>query len=148
MPQGFALQPVLDLEQRRLELATAQLQKLGGQRREAEAKLRQLQSSQAQYRASRQQGLAQGMEPDRLRDFDVFLVKLEHAIALQTAEVERAQQAWETEHRHWLALRAREQALGVLARRHAATLARREARNEQKQQDEFAAMKVRQAKEG
>jgi flagellar FliJ protein len=144
----FALQPVLELAQRRLEAATTQLQKLGVQRQEAEAKLGQLQGFQAEYRASRQQGLAQGMEPDRLRDFDAFLAKLERAIELQTGEIERVRQAWEAGHRRWLELRAREQALGVLARRHAAMLARLETRNEQKQQDEFAAAKVRQEKEG
>jgi flagellar FliJ protein len=143
MARGFPLQPVLELAQRRLEVATAQLQKLGVQRQAAEQKLGQLQGFQAEYRAGRAQGLAQGMEPDRLRDFDAFLAKLEHAIELQTAEVARATQAWEAEHRRWLELRSREQALGVLERRHQAEQARREARGEQKQQDEFAAAKGR-----
>lgn len=143
MARRFPLQPVLALAQRRLEAATAQLQKLGVQRQEAQRKLAQLQGFDAEYRSARAQGLAQGMEPDRLRDFDAFLAKLERAIALQTAELERAAQAWDAEHRHWLELRSREQALGVLAQRHATQQERREARGEQSQQDEFAALKVR-----
>jgi flagellar FliJ protein len=143
MARRFPLQPVLDLAQRRLETATAQLQKLGVQRQDAEAKLAQLQSFQVEYRANRAQALTQGMEPDRLRDFDAFLVKLERAIEVQGAEVARARQAWEAEHERWLALRGREQALSVLERRHAALQARQAARAEQKQQDEFAARKGR-----
>jgi flagellar FliJ protein len=145
MAQRFPLQAVLDLAQRRLETATAQLQKLGLQRQEAEAKLAQLQGFQAEYRASRAQGLAQGMEPARLRDFDAFLVKLDRAIEVQTAELARAREAWAAEHERWLALRSREQALAVLERRHDAVQARRAARAEQKEQDEFAARKGRDA---
>ena len=148
MARGFRLQPVLELARRRLEAATTQLQKLGVQRQEAEARLEQLRGFQSEYQASRQQGLAQGMKPDRLRDFDAFLVKLERAIVAQCAEVERARQAWDAEHRRWLELRSREQALGVLEQRHEKQLAVQEGRGEQKQQDEFAAVKARRAGEG
>jgi flagellar protein FliJ len=148
MARGFRLQPVLELARRRLEAATTQLQKLGVLRQEAQARLAQLKAFQAEYQTSRRQGLAQGMEPDRLRDFDAFLAKLERALGQQTAEVERNTQAWEAEHRRWLELRSREQALAVLERRHLALLAAQEARSEQKQQDEFAAGKARQSGDG
>jgi flagellar FliJ protein len=148
MVGSFTLQPVLELARSRLEAATMQLQKLGAQRQEAEAKLRQLQGARAQYQTNRQRELLQGMEPDRLRDFDAFLARLEGAIELQAAQVERASHAWEAEHRRWLELRTREQALGVLERRHAAMRAQREARSEQKQQDAFAAETTRQGREG
>jgi flagellar protein FliJ len=145
MARGFRLQPVLELAQRRLDAATGQLQKLGVQRAEAQAKLAQLQTFLAEYRATRARELGRGMQPDRLRDFDAFLPKLERAIAQQSAEVERIAGTWETEHRQWLELRNREQALRVLERRHATQQAARDARSEQKQHDEFAAGKVRPA---
>ena len=148
MARGFRLQAVLELAQRRLEAATAQLQRLGAQRQEAQAKLAQLEGFRTEYRSGREQALVQGMEPDRLRDFDAFLAKLDRAIALQAVEVQRAQQAWEAEHARWLELRSREQALGVLAQRHFAAEAVREGRTEQKQQDEFAAGKARRGIDG
>jgi flagellar FliJ protein len=148
MARAFRLQPVLELAMRRLEASTTQLQKLGVQRREAQAKLEQLCGFRSEYQASRQQGLAQGMEPDRLRDFDAFLTKLELAIAQQSAEVERASRAWESEHLRWLELRSREEAMRVLERRHRLQLAAEEARGEQKQQDELAAGKIRRSGDG
>jgi flagellar FliJ protein len=135
---GFRLQPVLEAAQRHLEAAAAELQKLAARRREADAKLHQLEGFLAEYRASLQHGLAQGIESDRLRDFRAFLGKLEHAIALQSAEALRCRQAWETGHRRWLDLRSRQEALSVLERRHQAAERTREARGEQKQQDELA----------
>jgi flagellar protein FliJ len=145
MARDFPLRPVLELAQRRLDAAAARLQKLGTQRQEAQAKLAQLQGFQAEYRANLQQGLQQGMEPHRLRDFEAFLAKLDRAIGLQSAEVERISQAWEAGHREWLQLRSSEQALRVLEQRHHAARAAEEARREQKQQDEFSAGKARQA---
>jgi len=135
---GFRLQPVLEVAQRRLDAATAELEKLAGRCREVDAKLHQLQGFLSEYRALLQQSLAQGIESDRLRDFHAFLLKLEQAIAMQGAEALRCRQAWEAAHRRWLDLRGREQALAVLERRHRASEALREARGEQKQHDELA----------
>ena len=135
---GFPLQHVLDAAQRHLEAATTELQTLATRRHEAHAELQRLEGIQAEYRASLRQGLAQGMEADRLRDFRAFLDKLERAIALQGAEARRCVQAWEAGHRRWLELRARQEALSVLQRRHRAAERVGEARVEQRQQDEFA----------
>jgi flagellar FliJ protein len=134
----FRLQPVLEAAQRHLDAATTELRMLAGRRREAQAKLDQLTGFQAEYRGALRQGLEQGIEADRLRDFRAFLDKLERAIGLQQAEVERCAQAWEAAHQRWLALRARQEALSVLQRRHAAAERMQEARAEQKLQDEFA----------
>lgn len=138
MPAAFRLQAVLEVAQRRLEVATGELQTLAVRRREAQDKLQQLDGFQAEYRSALQRGLEQGIEADRLRDFRAFLVKLERAIALQASELQRCTQAWEAMHQRWLDLRKREEALSVLQRRHLAAEQLREARNEQKQHDEFA----------
>ena len=50
----------------------------------------------------------------------------------------RCRQTWEEEHQRWLRLRNREQALQVLRARHEHSESVRDARIEQKQQDEFA----------
>ncbi len=134
----FRLQPVLEAAQRHLDAATTELQLLAARRREAQAKLDQLSGFRAEYGESLRQGLEQGIEADRLRDFHAFLDKLERAIGLQSAEVQRCAQAWEAALRRWLELRARQEALAVLQRRHADAERAQEARAEQKLQDEFA----------
>ncbi len=135
----FRLLPLLELAQRRLDAATAELQQLAARRQEAESKLAQLRGFLHEYRASLEEGLVTGMELDRVRDFHAFLAKIERAIGLQSAEVERARATWESANERWLALRRDEQALSVLRQRHAAAETLREARRDQKRQDEFAA---------
>lgn len=142
MARAFRLQTVLELSRNRLEAASRRLQSHAARRREAEATLAQLLGFQSEYRDARARGLRDGMEPDRLRDFDAFLAKLEQAIVLQRAEVDRAQGQWQAEHRQWLELRRNEQALEVLRQRHERAEAAIAARREQKEQDEFAAGKA------
>ena len=138
MAAPFRLQTVLDLAARRLDAATGELQKLRARLQQAQNKLEQLQGYRAEYDAAFSAALAEGLHADRLRDFQAFLVKLARAIEAQTAEVQRCRQAWEEEHQHWLRLRSKEQALQVLRVRHEHGESLRDARVEQKQQDEFA----------
>jgi flagellar FliJ protein len=138
MAAPFRLQTVLDLAARRLEVATVGLQKLRLRLQQAQDKLDQLQGYRREYEASLAAALAQGLPADRLRDFQAFLAKLARAIEAQAAEVVRSRQAWEEEHQRWLRLRSREQALQVLRVRHEHSESVRDARAEQKQQDEFA----------
>ncbi len=138
MAAPFRLQTVLELAQRRLDVATVELQKLGARAQQAQEKLDQLHGYRAEYQATLAAALAQGLPADRLRDFQAFLAKLERAIDAQGAELARCRQAWQDEHQRWLRLRSREQALQVLRARHERSEAVRDARVEQKQQDEFA----------
>jgi flagellar FliJ protein len=142
MASAFALQPLLDLAERRLEAATADLQRLAALRQEAEGSLAQLQSRQAEYLADLQQALAGGIEPDRLRDYRAFLSKLERAVGLQAEELEDRRRAWADAHMRWLELRRREQALTVLKQRHRRAEAVREGRREQRQQEERTTRKA------
>jgi flagellar protein FliJ len=138
MAAPFRLQTVLELAQRRLDVATVELQKLGVRAQQAQEKLDQLHGHRAEYRANLTATLARGLPADQLRDFHAFLAKLGRAIDAQGAELARCRQAWQDEHQRWLRLRSREQALQVLRARHEQNEARRDARVEQKQQDEFA----------
>jgi flagellar FliJ protein len=134
----FSLRPVREVAQRRLDTATRELRRLAERRREAQGKLDQLEGFRRDYQNQLQQALVQGLEADRLRDYQQFLLKLARAIEAQGAELARCTQAWEEQLRAWLELRSREQALGVLEQRHLLSEAVREGRREQKQQDEFA----------
>jgi flagellar FliJ protein len=138
MAERFRLQAVLDLAGRRLDAATVELQKLRARLQQAQDKLDQLHGYQAEYQAALGAALAQGLEADRLRDFQAFLSKLARAIEAQATEVQRCRRAWEEEHQRWLQLRSREQALQVLRTRHERAESQRAGRVEQKQQDEFA----------
>jgi flagellar FliJ protein len=141
MAAAFALQPLLDLAERRLEAATAELQRLAALRQQAEDSLAQLRGRHAQYSTELQRALARGIEPDRLRDYRAFLARLERAVGLQAEELERRRRAWADAHARWLELRRREQALGVLRRRHQMAEAVREGRREQRQQEELISRK-------
>jgi flagellar protein FliJ len=138
MATPFRLQTVLEVAARRLEVATVELQKLRGRLQQAQDKLSQLQGYRAEYEATLAASLSRGLPADRLRDFQAFLAKLARAIEAQSTEVARCRQAWQEEHQRWLRLRSREQALQVLRTRHEHGEALRDARIEQKEQDEFA----------
>jgi flagellar FliJ protein len=138
MAQGFRLQPLLDLTDHRLDAATLELQRLRARLEQEQARYAQLQGFDAEYRAGFQSALQAGLEADRLRDYREFLEKLSRALSAQAEEVVRWQRIWEEGLARWQDLRQRQQALTVLKTRHAAEQVRREARVEQKQQDEFA----------
>lgn len=143
MAREFRLEPVLELSRRRLETATAELQKLAQRRADAQSRLDQLERFLSDYREQFRAALQGGLEQDRAHDFRAFLGKLEQAISLQGAEVQRCQEAWAAKHAEWLELRKREQAINVLKDRHHTAEAIREGRREQKQQDEFAGGRIR-----
>jgi flagellar FliJ protein len=143
MARAFRLQVLLDLAKRRLDAATQELYRLRMHWDEAQAKLDQLQAYRHEYSAGLDARLREGLPAYQVQDFRLFLAKLQRAIQAQAEEVARRQRAWEAEHEHWLDLRQREQALGVLEQRHERSEAQLEARREQKQQDEFALRAVK-----
>jgi flagellar FliJ protein len=138
MAQVFRLQPLLELTDRRLDAATAELQQLRARLDQEQARHAQLEGFDAEYRAALQRALREGLEAERLRDYREFLDKLARALRVQSEEVLRCRRTWEEALARWQALRQRQQALSVLKSRHASEQARHEARVEQKQQDEFA----------
>ena len=143
MVRKFQLEPVLELAQRRLETATAELQKLALRRTDAQSRLDQLKRYLDDYREQLRSALQTGLERDRLHDFRAFIAKLERAVELQGAEVLRCEDAWAAKHREWLELRTRDEVMHVLKDRHVAAEAVRDGKREQKQQDEFAGRRGR-----
>ncbi len=143
MARGFRLEPVLELARRRLDSATVELQKLAQRRADAQDRLDQLNRFLADYREQFRVALQAGLDQARHQDFRAFLAKLERAIELQAAEVQRSQDAWAAQHKEWLDLCKREQAMDVLKARHLADEAVRDGKREQKQQDEFAGRRAR-----
>jgi flagellar FliJ protein len=143
MAEPFRLQVLLDLSRDRLEIASAELQRLRQQWAEAQGKLDQLAAYHSEYGTTLQERLSTGIPANLLSDYRLFLDKLARAIRTQGEEVDRRRDIWEQAHARWLTLRQREQALEVLLQRHQAKQLLHETRREQKQQDEFALKSIK-----
>jgi flagellar FliJ protein len=133
------LEAVRVLAQRRTEGAANELRGHADRLRAAEGKLEQLRQYFAEYRLSRSAALTQGLTAARLKEYDVFLARLQEAMQSQALEVDRVQAAWESARLQWIEAHRREKAMEALAERHADEEQLRENRRDRKEQDEFAA---------
>lgn len=138
MPRRFPLQPLLDLAHNNSDDAGRKLQLLKVRWQEAEYKLSQLVSYREEYRNRLMQNSQQGMPMAAWREFQLFMGKLDQAIVLQGDEVAKCQARWEEGRLEWLERQRQVKAYGTLSQRHAAGEAKREAKTEQREQDEFA----------
>ena len=136
MPRNFSLQPLHDLAHTRLETATRHLDLLKQQLQSQEDKLKQLYVFQEEYRHRLHQRLTQGVDMTRMRDFQVFLQKLDIAIRQQRIEIDHAKQRWDTGQRVWMEERRKLKTYDVLKTRHQRTEVQREGRIDQREQDE------------
>ena len=136
MPRNFSLQPLHDLANNRVEAATRQLALLKQQWQSQEDKLKQLYAFQEEYRQRLHNTLTQGVDMTRMRDFQVFLHKLDIAIRQQLIEIDRAKQRWENGQRVWMEERRKLKTYDVLKTRHQRAEVQREGRIEQREQDE------------
>ncbi|MBT9614149.1 MAG: flagellar export protein FliJ [Burkholderiales bacterium] len=138
MPRQFSLQPLHDLANNRVDTATRQLAALKQQWQLQEDKLKQLYAYQAEYRQRLHNTLTHGVDMTRMRDFQVFLHKLDIAIRQQLVEIEHARMRWESGQRTWMEERRKLKTYDVLKTRHQRKEVEREGRIEQREQDEHA----------
>lgn len=138
MPRPFNLQPLHDLAHHRVDAATRDLAELKRQWVLQENKLQQLYGFQAEYRQRLHAALKQGMAAERIRDFQVFLHKLDLAIRQQHIEIGQAKLRWENGQRAWMEERRKLKTYDVLRTRHQIKETEREGRLEQREQDEHA----------
>lgn len=138
MPRPFPLQAVLDLARQRTEAAAARVSVQSARRAEAEQKRELLARYHADYWERMQRSQRSGVSMAMLRDFQAFVAKLEFAIRQQEEDVARAHAAWQAAQDEWLEMRRKQQALEVLEARHLTSELERDARREQREQDEFA----------
>lgn len=138
MPRRFHLQSLLDLAQNHTDAAARQLNQLKGKWNEAAEKLGQLMAFQEEYRQRYQNAASQGMSMMALRDYQAFLGKLEAAITQQSEEVEQCRKRWEAGQQVWQVHKRKLSAYDTLAKRHHQGEMRREAKLEQRDQDEFS----------
>lgn len=135
------------MAQRQTEEAAVALRRHGERLGQARAKLAELEAFRGEYAAQREAAMRGGMTAAGLRNFEVFLSRLDEAVAAQAGEVERLERVWDMARRHWETLRQREQAFDVLAGRHEARELQAGLRLEQKLQDEISSHRARRARD-
>lgn len=138
MARKFPLQTLLDLAQDHADAAAKNLQTLKVRWHEAEEKLGQLLAYRESYRERLRESAAGGTSATALRDFQLFMAKLDTAIKLQHDEVARCQARWSAGQQEWLRQRGKLKAYDTLSARHKRSEEKREGRIEQKELDEFA----------
>lgn len=138
MPRRFSLEPLHNLAQDRVEAATQRLAQLKVKWQQEEAKFEQLSQFHVEYQRRLGDAIRQGMDMTRMRDYQVFIRKLETALRQQAQEIARAKATWEEGQRVWLEERRKLKTYDVLKDRHARAEQRREGRLEQRESDEHA----------
>lgn len=142
MTRKFSLQPLLDLARHRVDTAAKNLLSLKRRWHDAEEQLNQLLAYQESYRTRLRELAAGGTSVMSLRDFHLFMDKLDKAISLQREEIARCQARWEAGQQEWLRQQGRLKAFDTLSARHKRAEGKLELRIEQKAQDEFASRKT------
>jgi flagellar FliJ protein len=118
MAKPFPLQTLLDHSRHRMDAAERLLRILKRKEDDARARLEEFHGYKRDYQHRLAGAGGRGMEIHLLRDFHVFLHKLDAAIAQQEGEVNKAHGHWQDAHVQWLALRQKVKAYETLARRH------------------------------
>lgn len=139
----FRLTPLLNAATLQFESAEQRLSVLRRRLEEARAKLGQLEQFKLEYAQRLRNDQMAGLPGYRQQDYLAFLAKLDAARQQQGDEVARCKLAWDDGFNQWRALKTRVDALLALQERHRLDEQLRERRQDQKQQDEFAARRGR-----
>lgn len=142
MAAKFPLQALLDQARHRMEAGERLLLMIRRKEEAAKLKLEELQRYRREYHERLTGNSRGGMDIHMLRDFHVFLGKLELAIKQQSKEVEQQHTYWQVAHQNWLELRQKVKSYEVLEKRHIEAEIQRQDRKEQRQSDEFAGRKA------
>jgi flagellar FliJ protein len=142
MASKFPLQVLLDQARHRMEAGERLLLMIRRKEEAAKLKLEELHRYRREYHERLTGSGRGGMDIQMLRDFHIFLGKLEQAIKQQTKEVEQQHTYWQVAHKNWLELRQKVKSYEVLEKRHIAAEIQRQERKDQRQSDEFAGRKA------
>jgi len=138
MSKPFPLQTLLALAQEDCDAAALQLGVVNGHDRDMQRRLQLLIEYRGEY-TSRLARVAQtGMHSVGWRNFHDFIDKIDAAIEQQRELAAAARAQVESGQRHWHAQQRRLKSFDSLSQRHISLERKREARQEQKEHDEFA----------
>jgi flagellar FliJ protein len=146
MAKPFSLQPLLHLAQQKNDAAIKYLGKLNQQQHAALTKLATLQQFRKDYQGKFQEAAKIGMATADLRNFQDFIYRLDQAIKQQESVLELATHSANAGQVEMIESKRKMQSFETLAKRHIEAEKIREAKIEQKDQDEhsgrFAAFKA------
>jgi flagellar FliJ protein len=134
----FPLQTLLELARAGNDAAAAQLGAVNGHEREMQKRLQLLLDYRSEYQAHFAQAAKMGMDSAGWRNFREFMDKIDAAVAQQRELVAQARQQVETGQLHWHSEQRKLKSFDTLAQRHRTQAQKAEARQEQREQDEFA----------
>ena len=143
MSNHLPIKTLISLAEEELDAATKKLGKLTQVRDEVETQLNSLVTYRDEYHARFTASAQEGTTAQTLRNFQAFVDTLDNAINQQRNLLVSANRRLEAAKPEW---RAKKQKLGsyeVLAARGEAVEAKKEARNDQRSSDEYAARSVR-----
>lgn len=143
MTTPFPLKPLLDLSQTRMDDAARRLGELIASEQEGRRKLELLQNYRDEYAERFQEAARNGLTPDAWRNYSAFIGRIDEAIRLQQAQVERSQAQTAAGQQAWVAQRNKVKAFDTLQKRHEQGEAKKAARQEQRQLDEHSANRFR-----
>lgn len=132
------MQPVLRLAELEADKAGRALALIQQQVQVETNKLSQLQSYQLDYRKQMQESGQAGMAVERLRLFDGFHQQLDRAISHQRELIAHMQKDQARVHDHWRKLDIRHKSLEKMLERLKRDADVQQARNEQRNHDEYA----------
>lgn len=139
MSHPFPLRPLLELSQTRMDEAARRLGELIASEQEGTRKLELLQNYRDEYESRFHEAARNGISPDEWRNFSAFIGRIDEAISLQKADVDRSRLMTIAGQNAWITQRNKVKAFDTLQKRHELGEARKEARIEQRQSDEHSA---------
>ncbi|SFN71350.1 flagellar FliJ protein [Formivibrio citricus] len=143
----FRFATLLQLAIDEREEAANRLQAAQGRWLAARAKLEQVESFRADYRARLTSNGQSGMTVTQWRDFQLFLGKLDAAADQQAEDVARQEASYQQALAAWQECEKKVKGFETLKERHEATEQRKELRREQKMLDEFNTSRPRPPRE-
>lgn len=138
MAKPFPLQPLLHLAKQKNESAIKNLGMLNQQQQSALAKLSTLQQFLKDYQNKFQEAARNGMSPSDLRNFQDFIYRLDQAIKQQQGVIELTTHSVNAGIAQLNEAQRKMQSFNTLAQRHIEAENIREAKLEQKMQDEYS----------
>lgn len=138
MPSPSALATLIEIATRAADEAARRLGETIRQREEATQKLELLTRYRDDYALRGQADMAGGMSIAQFNNFQMFMAKLDQAIAGQRQIVAGAGQRADQARSAWMQCEQKKLSFATLNDRAARTEAHRETRRDQKQNDEYA----------
>ena len=138
MAKAFSLQPLVHLAQQRNEAAIKKLGLLNREHQSAQSKLEMLQQFRRDYQLKLQNAEKDGISLQDLRNFQDFIYRLDEAIAQQNNVVAQAHISQQTGRSELTETQRRMKSFDTLAQRYTEEERKREAKIEQKIQDEHS----------